>query len=77
MHMTPSTAVAKPSKVHIPNADSIAPKDGKKPQEATVLLRADHAVMAALFEDYDASRSRNRKNEIVAQICTALSIHGV
>ena len=47
----------------------------KKPQEATALLRADHALVAKLYTEYEASRSNNKKKEIVARMFTELTIH--
>jgi len=47
----------------------------QRPQEATALLRADHKVVGALFADYEKARSVSRKRELVARICTELSVH--
>lgn len=47
----------------------------KKPQEATALLRADHALVAKLFADFEATSSAKKKKEIVAHICAELSVH--
>lgn len=43
--------------------------------EATALLRADHKLVSELFEDFEKARSPKQKKEIVAQICTELSVH--
>lgn len=46
-----------------------------KPQEATALLRADHKHVSELFEAYEKARSPAKKKDLVAQICTELSVH--
>jgi hemerythrin superfamily protein len=46
-----------------------------KPQEATALLRADHKLVAGLFADYEKTRSSAKKKQLVAKICTELSVH--
>jgi hemerythrin superfamily protein len=43
--------------------------------DATTLLRADHQNVSALFKQFEATRSSVRKREIVAQICTELTVH--
>lgn len=45
------------------------------PQEATALLRADHKRVSELFASYEKSRSVATKKQLVAQICTELSVH--
>ena len=44
-------------------------------REATAMLRADHKVVSALFADYEKARSKSRKRQLVARICTELSVH--
>lgn len=46
-----------------------------KPQDATALLRADHEAVGSLFADYEKTRAPARKKELVAKICTELSVH--
>lgn len=46
-----------------------------KPQEATALLRADHKAVSRLFAGYKKAKSGAEKKEIVAQICTQLTVH--
>ena len=46
-----------------------------KPVEAIAMLRADHKVVSALFEEYESARSTSRKKSIVAKICTELGVH--
>ena len=46
-----------------------------KPVDATTLLRADHKHVSELFEEYEFARSATKKRELVAEICTELTIH--
>ena len=43
--------------------------------DAISLLKADHKAVSALFTDYESARSSSKKKGIVAEICTALSVH--
>ena len=43
--------------------------------DAIALLRADHKRVAALYEQYENTRSASKKKTIVATICQELSIH--
>lgn len=56
---------------------SRSPKSQHRPkaQEATALLRADHKLVSGLFAEYEKTRSTSKKRELVAQICTELTIH--
>jgi len=45
------------------------------PQEATAMLRADHAKVSKLFAQFDKSRSLAKKKELVATICKELLVH--
>ena len=47
----------------------------EKPQEATALLRADHKLVDALFKEYEGTKSIAKKKQIVAKICTELTVH--
>lgn len=55
----------------------ITSKESKsqKPQDATVLLHADHKMVDALFQEYEDTQSVAKKKKIVAKICTELSVH--
>ena len=50
-------------------------KPSAKTQDAIALLRADHKVVSDLFEEYEKSRSTSKKEQLVAKICTELSVH--
>ena len=53
-------------------AASVSP--GKR-QDATNLLRADHKLVNDLFAEYEKAHSANKKKQLVAQICSELSVH--
>ena len=43
--------------------------------DATSMLRADHQKVSALFTQFEATRSSAKKKQIVAQICSELTVH--
>lgn len=43
--------------------------------DAVALLKADHRKVEALFEQFEKARDSDRKEKLVKQICTELSIH--
>ncbi len=45
------------------------------PSEAAAMLRADHKHVAELFKQFEKSRSSARKEKLVAEICTELTVH--
>jgi len=44
-------------------------------QDATTLLRADHKLVSDLFAEYEKARSPSKKQQLVGQICTELTVH--
>ena len=44
-------------------------------KDAIALLKADHHAVDLLFAEYDKTRSVANKKALVAEICTALSVH--
>lgn len=44
-------------------------------KDAIALLKADHATVSGLFEDYEKTDSSKKKKALVAEICTELSVH--
>ena len=52
-----------------------ATKKLAKPQEATALLRADHKMVSGLFAAYEKARTASKKQQIVSEICSELSVH--
>ncbi len=45
------------------------------PKDAIALLKADHEAVSQLFAEYENARSVPNKKALVAEICTALSVH--
>lgn len=45
------------------------------PKDAIALLKVDHEAVSQMFADYEKTRSVPRKKALVAEICTALSVH--
>jgi len=43
--------------------------------DAIALLKADHRKVENLFEQFDKAHDKDRKEKLVNQICTELSIH--
>ncbi len=54
---------------------SATTKKSAKPQEATALLRADHKMVSGLFAAYEKARTASKKQQIVSEICSELSVH--
>jgi len=46
-----------------------------RPRDAISILRADHKLVDDLFKQYEKSRSDTRKQALVDQICSALTVH--
>ncbi len=44
-------------------------------KDAIALLKADHEAVSQLFAEFEKSRSVSNKKALVAEICTALSVH--
>ncbi|KAG0025431.1 hypothetical protein BGZ81_007177 [Podila clonocystis] len=42
---------------------------------ATAMLRADHKHVSKLFAEYEKTSAITKKKDLVAQICTALTVH--
>ena len=63
------TATKTASKTAAPAQAKPAPKD------AIALLKADHEAVSQLFAEYEKTRSVSNKKALVAEICTALSVH--
>lgn len=50
-------------------------KTSSKSKDATTLLRADHKLVASLFEQYESAKTTAKKKALVAQICQELTVH--
>ncbi len=44
-------------------------------KDAIALLKADHEAVSQLFAEYEKTRSASNKEALVAEICTALTVH--
>jgi len=75
---TPSSTMKRATKsVASKSATTRAARVPKAPivQEATALLKADHKLVADLFDQYEKTRSPAKKKSLVASICMELGIH--
>lgn len=54
---------------------SIQARSTSLPKDAIALLKADHKAVSDLFAEYEKARSSSRKKALIAEICTALSVH--
>lgn len=61
--------------MNIARKSSSSKDSDNKPKDATTLLRADHREVSDLFDQYEKTRAQSKKKTLVAEICTALSIH--
>lgn len=46
-----------------------------KAKDAIAILKADHEAVSQFFSEYEKARSMSKKKALVADICTALSVH--
>ena len=58
-----------------PSKPSSAPKTAAVAKDAIALLKADHEDVSHLFAEFEKTRSVANKKSLVAEICTALSVH--
>jgi hemerythrin superfamily protein len=63
------------SKPPAPHKASPAAKDAKDTKDAIAMLKADHEAVSHLFAEYAKTHSVPNKKALVAEICTALSVH--
>ena len=47
----------------------------RQPSDALALLRADHQMVQGLFDQFEKTRSEDRKSALAEQICNELTIH--
>jgi hemerythrin superfamily protein len=52
-----------------------APPAAKDAKDAIAMLKADHEAVSHLFAEYAKTHSVPNKKALVAEICTALSVH--
>ena len=70
-----STATKKSAKKKGGARKSGAKKSARKPSDALALLRADHQLVQGLFDQFEKTRSEDRKSALAEQICNELTIH--
>mgnify|MGYP001210695704 FL=1 len=63
------TATKTPAKTPTPH------KAASAAQNAIALLKADHDAVSQLFAEYEKTHSVSNKKALVAELCTALSVH--
>ena len=56
-------------------SDKTKPAVRQAAMDAIALLKADHEAVSQLFDEFEKSRSVSNKKALVAEICTALSVH--
>lgn len=54
---------------------SASRQSNRAPRDAIALLRADHAAVKALFQQYEKTRSDDRKAALAEEICNELTVH--
>ena len=54
---------------------TLAAKKSEPRLDAIALLKADHEAVAQLFSEFEKTRSSSNKKALVAEICSALSVH--
>jgi len=52
-----------------------ADKSKSTPKDAIALLKADHEAVSQLFAEFARTRSVTNKRALIAEICTALTVH--
>jgi len=57
------------------NKTATADKTRPAAKDAIALLKADHEAVSELFAEYEKTRTSAKKKALVAEICTALSVH--
>ena len=73
----PTTAIKGTSKpeIKIDTKTAAAAKSKPVANDAIAMLKADHEAVSQLFDEYEKTRSTPDKKALVAEICTALSVH--
>lgn len=51
------------------------PKTTSAAKDAITLLKADHATVSGLFDEYEKANTNKKRKAIVAELCTELSVH--
>jgi len=67
--------MAKAKKKAAKAAKRSAKKSVRGPQDAIGLLKADHRQVETWFEQFESSRSDDKKKSLAQQVCQALTVH--
>lgn len=67
--------MAKPRKSTRSRAKSSKARSSSRPPDAVQLLKADHRQVEEWFDQFEKSRSADRKRELATSICNALRVH--
>lgn len=76
--MTKTATRASAPKSSTPSASAKSNSIGEpalEPQDAIAMLKADHEEVDQLFAEYEKARSTSSKKALIAEICTALTVH--
>ncbi|HEY0962160.1 MAG TPA: hemerythrin domain-containing protein [Pseudomonadales bacterium] len=65
-----------PARKKSTRAKASSPRSSRA-SNAISILRADHKLVNELFEQFESTRSSAKKQKIVQQICTELTIHAM
>ena len=71
---TEPQTVAHPAAKSAPKTHTVE-KAKPAAKDAIALLKADHEAVSQLFNEYEKTHSASNKKALVAEICTALSVH--
>lgn len=66
-----------PARKKATRAKASSPRSSSRATNAISILRADHKLVNELFEQFESTRSSAKKQKIVQQICTELTIHAM
>ncbi|MGV3590644.1 MAG: hemerythrin domain-containing protein [Gammaproteobacteria bacterium] len=72
-----STRKAPARKKKSTRAKASSPRSSSRATNAISILRADHKLVNDLFEQFESTRSSAKKQKLVQQICTELTIHAM
>jgi hemerythrin-like domain-containing protein len=64
-----------PAKKTTKKKSSSKARVARRPKDAIALLRADHATVQALFDQFEKARNEASKQRLAQQICMELKIH--
>lgn len=66
-----------PARKKSTRAKASSPRSSSRATNAISILRADHRLVNDLFEQFESTRSSAKKQKLVQQICTELTVHAM